>query len=104
MLAAAEEDVGDSLSPLSTAAAGASDVRNMAIEEEVVKADFLSPQLHQQRALPLAQPLVELQHLLGGRRCVPVCRATFLVFPPCADPGSLCLRLAPPSKCRSEWV
>ena len=104
MLAAAEEDVGDGLSPLSTAAAGASDVGNVSIEEEVVEADFLSPQLHQQRALPLAEPLVELQHLLGGRWCVPVCRAAFLFYPPCADPLSCRLSLAPPPKRRPEWV
>ena len=46
MLTAAEEDVSDSLSPLSTAAAGASDVWNVLIKEEVVKTDLLSPQLH----------------------------------------------------------
>ena len=104
MFAAAEEDVGDSLSPLSTATAGASDVQNVSIEEEVVETDLLSPQLHQQRALPLAEPFVELQHLLSGHWRVPVCRAAFLFFSPRANPGSLCLRLAPPSKRCSERV
>ena len=98
MLAAAEEDVGDGLSPLSTAAAGASDVRNVSIEEEVVETDLLGPQLHQQRALSLAEPLVELQHLLGGHWCVPVCCAAFLVFSLCANPRALCLCFAPSSK------
>jgi hypothetical protein len=65
VLAAAEDDVGNSLSPLSTAAAGASDVRNVSIEEKVVGSNPLGPQLHQQRALPLAEPLVELQHILS---------------------------------------
>jgi hypothetical protein len=76
-------------------AAGASDVRDVSIEEEVVEADLLGSQLHQQRALPLAKLLVELQHPLGGHRRVSVCRAAFLVFPPCADPRPLCLFLAP---------
>jgi hypothetical protein len=67
VLAAAEDDVGNGLSPLSTATAGASDVWNVLTKEKVVESDLLSPQLYQQRALPLAEPLVELQHLLSGR-------------------------------------
>ena len=104
VLAAAEEDVGDGLSPLSTAAAGACNGGNVSVEEEVVESNLLSPQLHQQRALPLAEPLMELQHLLGGRWCVPIRRAAFLLFPPCADPLSCRLILAPPSERRPEWV
>ena len=46
VLAAVEKDVGDSLSPLSTAAAGASNVWNVSIKEEVVETDLLSSQLH----------------------------------------------------------
>ena len=65
VLAAAEDNVGNGLSPLSTAAAGTSYVRNVSIEEKVVESDLLSPQLYQQRALPLAEPLVELQHILS---------------------------------------
>jgi hypothetical protein len=60
--------VSDGLSPLPAAAARASDVRNVSVEQEVVEPDLLSLQLHQQRALPLAEPLVELQHFLCGRR------------------------------------
>ena len=67
VLAAAEEDVSNGLSPLSTAAAGASSIQNVSLEEEVVKTDYLSLQLHQQRALPSAKPLVELQHFIS--RC-----------------------------------
>ena len=94
VLTAAEDNVDDGLSPLSTAAAGASDVRNVLIEEKAIKSDLFGPQLHQQRALPLAEPLVELQHLLGGRWCVPMRSAAFLFFPLCADPRSICLHLA----------
>lgn len=65
VLTAAEDDVGNGLSPLSTAAAGAGYVRNVSIEEKVVESDLLSPQLHQQRALLLAESLVELQHILS---------------------------------------
>ena len=43
VLAAAEDDVGDGLSPLSTAAAGASDVWNVSIEEDVVESDLFGP-------------------------------------------------------------
>jgi hypothetical protein len=60
VLAAAEEDVGDSLLPLSAAAAGACNSKNVSIEEEVVKTNLLSLQLYQQRAFLLAKPLVEL--------------------------------------------
>jgi hypothetical protein len=35
---------------------------------------------------------------------VPVRRAAFLVLSLCADPRSLCLRLAPPSRRCSGWV
>jgi hypothetical protein len=59
--------VRDSLSSRSTVTAGAGNVWHSSGEEEVVEADLLSPQLHQQRALPLAEPLIELQRLLGGR-------------------------------------
>ena len=104
VLAAAEEDVGDSLSPLSTAATGARDGGNVSVEEEVVEANLFSPQLHQQRALPLAKPLMKLQHFLGRRRRVPVCRAAFLVFPPRACPLSLRLSLAPSSERCPERV
>jgi hypothetical protein len=104
VLAATEDNVGNGLSPLSTAAAGASYVRNVSTEAKVVESDLLGPQLHQQRALPLAEPLVELQHLLGGRWCVPIRSAAFLFFPPCTDPGSICLHLAPPSERCPEWV
>jgi hypothetical protein len=104
ILAAAEDDVGNGLSPLSTAAAGAGYVRNVSIEEKVVESDLLGLQLHQQRALPIAEPLVELKHLLGGRWCVPIRSAAFLFFPPCADPRSICLHFAPSSERRPEWV
>ena len=67
----------------------------MSIKDEVVESDFLSLQLHWQRALLLARPFVELQHLLSRRWCVPIRRAAFLVFSPCADPRSICLSLAP---------
>ena len=104
VLAAAEDDVGNGLSPLSTAAAGASDVRNVSTKEKVVESNLLGPQLHQQRALLLAEPLVELQHLLGGRWCVPIRSAAFLFFPLCADPRSICMRLALSSKRHPKWV
>ena len=96
--------MGDGLPPLSAAATRACDGRNVSVEEEVVEANLLGPQLHQQRALPLAEPLVELQHFLGRRRRVPVCRAAFLVFHPRACPLSLCLSLAPSSERCPEWV
>jgi hypothetical protein len=96
--------VGDGLTSLSTAAARTSDNRDVSIEEKIVEPDLLGPQLYQQRALSLAEPLVEQQPLLGGRRCVSVCRAAFLVFPPRAGPRSLCLCLASsPERC-PEWV
>jgi hypothetical protein len=104
VLAAAEDDVCNGLSPLSTAASGTGYVWNVSIEEKVVESDLLSPQLYQQRALPLAEPLVELQHLLSGRWCVPIRRAAFLLFPLCTDPLSYHLILAPPSERRPEWV
>ena len=46
VLAAAEDDVGNGLSPLSTAAAGAGYVRDVSIKEKVVESDLLGPQLH----------------------------------------------------------
>lgn len=46
VLAAAEDDVGDGLSPLSTAAARASNVQNVLIKEKVVKSNLLSLQLY----------------------------------------------------------
>ena len=92
------------LSPLSAAAAGACDGGNVSVEEEVIESNLLGSQLHQQRALTFAEPLVELQHLLSGRWRVSVCRATFLVFSPCTDPLSLCLDLAPSAERRSEWL
>ena len=104
MLAAVEEDVSDSLTSLSAAAAGTRDSWDVLIEEKVVKSDLLGPQLYQQRALSLAEPLMELQHLLGGRWCVPVCCSAFLVFSPCAYPLSCRLSLAPFSKRCPEWV
>jgi len=104
MFAAVEEDVSDSLTSLSTAAAGASNSRDVSIEEKVVESDLLGSQLHQQRALTFAEPLVELQHLLSGRWRVSVCRATFLVFSPCTDSLSLCLDFAPSAERRSEWI
>ena len=104
MFAAVEEDVSDSLTSLSTAAAGASNSRDVSIEEKVVESDLLGPQLYQQRALSLTEPLVELQHFLGGHWCVPVCRAAFLVHPLCADPRPLCLRLAPSAERCSERI
>jgi hypothetical protein len=81
-----------------------SDSRDVSIEEEIVESDLLGPQLYQQRSLSLAEPLMELQPLLGGRRRVSVCRAAFLVFSPCAYPCPLCLRLTPSSERCSEWV
>jgi hypothetical protein len=96
--------VGDGLPPLSTAAAGAGNGGNVSVEEKVAKANLFGPQLHQQRALPLAEPLVELQHLLSGRWCMPIRSAAFLFFPLCADLRSICLHLAPPSERCPEWV
>ena len=96
--------MGNGLSPLSTAACGTGYVCNVSVEENVVESDLLSPQLYQQRALPLAEPLVELQHLLGGRWCVPIRSAAFLFFPLCADPRSICMRLALSSKRHPKWV
>lgn len=52
---AAEEDVSDGLPSLSTLAAGAGDVWHSSAEEEVVQSNLLGSQLHQQRALSLAQ-------------------------------------------------
>jgi hypothetical protein len=49
--------VGDRLPPLSAAASGAGNGRDASVEEEVVESDLLGPQLHQQRAFPLAEPL-----------------------------------------------
>jgi hypothetical protein len=87
VLVAAEDDVGNGLSPLSTAAAGAIDARNVSIEEKVVESNLLGPQLHQQRALPLAEPLVELQHLLSRRWCVPTVSVhSMRGFSQCAEP------------------
>jgi hypothetical protein len=96
--------VGDGLTSLSTAAAGTGDSWDVSIEEKVVEADLLGPQLYQQRGLSLAKPLVELRHLLGGRQRVSVCRAAFLVFSPYAYPCPLCLRLTPSSERCPEWV
>jgi hypothetical protein len=45
VLAATEDDVGNGLSPLSAAAAGTSDARNVSIEEKVVESNLLGPQL-----------------------------------------------------------
>jgi hypothetical protein len=46
VLAAAEDDVGNGLSPLSTAATGAGYVWDVLIKEEVVKSNLLSLQLY----------------------------------------------------------
>ena len=46
VLATAEEDVGNSLLPLSIAAAGAYNSRNVLVKEEVIKSNLLSLQLH----------------------------------------------------------
>ena len=45
VLAAAEENVDDGLSPLSAAAAGACDGGNVSVEEEVIESNLLGPQL-----------------------------------------------------------
>ena len=96
--------MGDGLSPLSAAAPGTGIGWNISIEEKVVKADLLSPQLHQQRALSLAEFLVELQHFLDGRRRVLVRRVAVLVFSPRAYPLYLRLSLTPSSERCPEWA
>jgi hypothetical protein len=52
--------VGNSLLPLSTAAAGTGHSRDVLIEEKVVETNLFSLQLHQQRAFPLAKSFMEL--------------------------------------------
>src|SRR4051812_33721271 len=71
-LAAVEKDMCDGLSSRSAVAAGTGDVWHSSGEEEVVEPDLLGPQLHQQRALPLSEPLVEPEYFLGGRWSVSV--------------------------------
>ena len=78
VLAAAEENVDDGLSPLSAASAGTCDGGNVSVKEKVIESNLLGPQLHQQRALTFAEPLVELQHLLSRRWRVSVCRAALV--------------------------
>jgi hypothetical protein len=77
MRPAAEENVIDSLPSLSAVAAWAAHIRHSSVEEEVVEADLLSPQLYQQRALPLVKPFMKLEYLFGGHRCMSVGRSAF---------------------------
>ena len=104
VLTAAEDNVYDSLSPLSTATARARYIQDVLIKEEVVKSNLLSLQLHQQHALLLIKPLIELQHLLSRRQCVPIYRAAFLFYLLCADLLSYYLSLTLPSKRRPKQV
>jgi hypothetical protein len=62
VLAAAEDDVGDGLSPLPTAEARVSDAWNVLIEEKVVESDLFGPQLHQ----PFFSSLDALIHTLSA--------------------------------------
>jgi hypothetical protein len=79
---AMEGDVSDNLSPLPTLAAGAGNAWYSPGEKEVVQTDFLSAKLHLQRALSFSESLVELEHFLGGHRCVSVrCSALSLRLP-----------------------
>ncbi|KAH8626793.1 hypothetical protein IG631_18811 [Alternaria alternata] len=84
VLAAVEKDMCDGLSSRSAVAARAGDVWHSSGEEKVVKSDLLGPQLHQQRALPLSEPLVEPEYFLGGRWSVSVgCSALGVLAPLC---------------------
>lgn len=84
MLAVTQEEMSDGLPSLSTTAARAGNNRDVS-PEEVVKAYLLGLQPDQQRVFPFVEPFVELQHFLGRRWRVSVCRAASLVFPPCAN-------------------
>jgi hypothetical protein len=60
------------------------------LKGQVIETDLIGPQLHRQRAFPLAEPLVELQHLLVD---IGVC--LYVALP---------LLSLPYAQRRSEWV